>query len=82
MHDFDVILSIDWLYANHASIDYSRKEVVFNLPAEASIKFKGARTMVLPKVISTMKTSKLLDKGTWSILTSVVDTREAKVSLS
>ena len=38
--------------------------------------------MVLPKVISAMKASKLLSQGTWSILASVVDTREPKVSLS
>ncbi|TYK11561.1 DNA/RNA polymerases superfamily protein [Cucumis melo var. makuwa] len=46
MLDFDVILGMDWLAANHASIDCSRKE------------------------------------GTWSILASVVDTREVDVSLS
>ena len=38
--------------------------------------------MVLPKVILAMKASKLLNQGTWSILASVVDTRDPKVSLS
>ncbi|KAA0063028.1 pol protein [Cucumis melo var. makuwa] len=46
MRYFDVILDMDWLSVNHASINYSRKE------------------------------------GTWSILASVVDTKELKVSLS
>ncbi|KAA0065896.1 gag protease polyprotein [Cucumis melo var. makuwa] len=73
---------MDWLCANHASIDCSRKEVVFNHLSAASFKFKGARTMVLPKVISAMKASKLLSQGTWSILASVMDTREPEVSLS
>ncbi|TYK01563.1 ty3-gypsy retrotransposon protein [Cucumis melo var. makuwa] len=82
MRDFDVILSMDWLSANHASIDYSRKEVVFNPPSAASFKFKEARTVVLPKVISAMKASKLLNQGTWSILASIVETREPEVSLS
>ncbi|KAA0064195.1 ty3-gypsy retrotransposon protein [Cucumis melo var. makuwa] len=50
--DFDVILGMDWLSANYASIDCSRKEV-----------------------------SKLHNQGTWSILASVVDTREPEVSL-
>ncbi|TYK27802.1 ty3-gypsy retrotransposon protein [Cucumis melo var. makuwa] len=63
-------------------IDCSRKEIVFNRPSAASFKFKGAGTVVLPKVISAMKASKLLSQGTWSILASVVDTREPKVSLS
>ncbi|KAA0064197.1 ty3-gypsy retrotransposon protein [Cucumis melo var. makuwa] len=42
MQDFDVILGMDWLSANHASIDCFRKEVVFNPPSGASFKFKGA----------------------------------------
>ncbi|TYK21768.1 pol protein [Cucumis melo var. makuwa] len=82
MRDFDVILSMDWLSANHASIDSYRNEVVFNPHSVASFKFKGVGTAVLPKVISTMKASKLLNQGTWSILASVVDTREPEVSLS
>ncbi|KAL4038220.1 hypothetical protein IC575_001828 [Cucumis melo] len=59
MLDFDVILGMDWLAANHASIDCFHKEV-----------------------ISAMRASKLLSQGTWSILASVVDTREVDVSLS
>ncbi|KAL0536473.1 hypothetical protein IC582_025422 [Cucumis melo] len=82
MRDFDVILGMDWLFANHASIECFCKEVVFNPPSAASFKFKRARTVVLPKVISAMKASKLLREGTLSILASVVDTREPEVSLS
>ena len=79
MRDFDVILSIDWLTANHASINSFCKEVVFNPPTGTSFKFKGVGTVVLPKVILAMKASKLLNQGTWSILASVVDTKEADV---
>ena len=41
MRDFDVILGMDWLAANHASIDCARKEVIFTPPTRASFKFKG-----------------------------------------
>ncbi|KAL0561539.1 hypothetical protein IC582_001972 [Cucumis melo] len=82
MLDFDVILGMDWLAANHASIDCSRKEVAFNPPSLASFKFKGEGSRSLPKVISAMRANKLLSQGTWSILASVVDTREVDVSLS
>ncbi|KAL0556454.1 hypothetical protein IC582_004968 [Cucumis melo] len=82
MLDFDVILGMDWLAANHASIDCSRKEVAFNPPSMANFKFKGEGSRSLPKVISAMRTSKLLSQGTWSILASVVDTREVDVSMS
>ncbi|KAL0548922.1 hypothetical protein IC582_013399 [Cucumis melo] len=82
MLDFDVILGMDWLAANHASIDCSRKEVAFNPPSMASFKFKGEGSRSLPQVISAMRANKLLSQGTWSILASVVDTREVDVSLS
>ncbi|KAL0562069.1 hypothetical protein IC582_002519 [Cucumis melo] len=82
MLDFDVILGMDWLAANHASIDCSRKEVTFNPPSMASFKFKGGGSKSLPQVISAIRASKLLSQGTWGILASVVDIREADVSLS
>ncbi|KAA0060413.1 pol protein [Cucumis melo var. makuwa] len=82
MLDFDVILGMDWLAANHASIDCSRKEVTFNSPSMASFKFKGEGSRSLPQVISAIRASKLLSQGTWGILASVVDTREVDVSLS
>ncbi|KAL0537322.1 hypothetical protein IC582_026299 [Cucumis melo] len=82
MLDFDVILGMDWLAANHASIDCSRKEVTFNPPSMASFKFKGGGSKSLPQVISAIRASKLLSQGTWGILASVVNTREVDVSLS
>ncbi|KAL4016778.1 hypothetical protein IC575_024435 [Cucumis melo] len=48
-HDFDVILGMNWLAANHASIDCSRKDVAFNPPLMASFKFKGEGSRSLPK---------------------------------
>ncbi|TYK08195.1 gag protease polyprotein [Cucumis melo var. makuwa] len=77
-----MVIGMDWLSANHASINCSRKEVVFNSSLKASFKYNGEGTVVLPKVISTMKVSNLLNQSTWSILASVVDTREPEVSLS
>ncbi|KAL0536475.1 hypothetical protein IC582_025424 [Cucumis melo] len=82
MLDFDVILGMDWLAANHASIDCSRKEVTFNPPLMTSFKFKGGGSKSLPQIISAIRASKLLSQGTWGILASVVDTREVDVSLS
>ncbi|KAA0050642.1 ty3-gypsy retrotransposon protein [Cucumis melo var. makuwa] len=82
MRDFDVILGMDCLSTNHASIDCFGKEVVFNPPSGPSFKFRGADIVCIPKVISAIKASKLLNQGTWGILASVVDTREQEVSLS
>ncbi|KAL0549996.1 hypothetical protein IC582_014491 [Cucumis melo] len=77
-----VVTGMDWLSANHASIDCFGKEVVFNPPSGPSFKFRGAGMVCIPKIISAMKASKLLSQGTWGILASVVDTRELEVSLS
>ncbi|KAA0065652.1 ty3-gypsy retrotransposon protein [Cucumis melo var. makuwa] len=46
MQDFDVILGMDWLSANHANIDCFGKEVVFNPPSRASFKFRGHACVV------------------------------------
>ncbi|KAL4038487.1 hypothetical protein IC575_002108 [Cucumis melo] len=72
MLDFDVILGMDWLAANHASIDCSRKEVTFNPPSMASFKFKGGGSKSLPQVISAIGPEPPVVLG---ILASVVDTR-------
>ncbi|TYK01602.1 ty3-gypsy retrotransposon protein [Cucumis melo var. makuwa] len=61
--EVEFVLGMDCLSANHASIGRSRKEVVFNPSLEASFKFKGVGTLVLPKVISAIKASKLLNQG-------------------
>ncbi|KAA0050730.1 pol protein [Cucumis melo var. makuwa] len=57
-----VVISMDWLFANHASLECFHKEVVFNPPFEASFKYNGTGTMVLLQVISVMKTIKLLNQ--------------------
>ncbi|KAL0556175.1 hypothetical protein IC582_004685 [Cucumis melo] len=64
MQDFDVILGMDWLSANHASIDCFGKEVVFKPPAGPSFNFRGTDIVCIPKVISAMRASKLLSQGT------------------
>ncbi|TYK24242.1 putative Retrotransposon protein [Cucumis melo var. makuwa] len=72
MQDFDVILGINWLSANHASINCFCKEVIFNPRSGASFKFKGAGIVCIPKVISTMEASKLLSQGAEGAVAGVV----------
>lgn len=73
---------MNWLVANHVSIDCSCNEVVSTPPTDASLKFKAVSILILPKVISAMKANKLLSQGTWSILASAVDTKEFEDSLT
>ena len=41
MIDFYVILGIDWLAENHASIDFRKKEVIISPLSGPNFKFKG-----------------------------------------
>ena len=60
MANFDVILGMEWLAKNHASIDCFDKEVVFRLPGQPSFKFKGTRVGTVSKIVSTLKARKVL----------------------
>ncbi|XP_038875005.1 uncharacterized protein LOC120067526 [Benincasa hispida] len=82
MRDSDVILGMDWLVANHAIIDFSCKEVIFNPLIGANFKFKGVGTVVLSKVNLTLKANRLFDQGAEGFMASVVDPREAEVTLT
>ena len=73
MTDFDVILGMDWLAENHATIDCRTKEVIFSLLSGPSFKFKGTCTKTTPKVVSMMKAERLVQQGGWAILACVVD---------
>ena len=60
MTDFDVILEMDWLAENHASIDCHKKQVIFSQLSESSFKFKGTCAGVTSKVFSMMKAKRLV----------------------
>ncbi|XP_022156937.1 uncharacterized protein LOC111023764 [Momordica charantia] len=62
MQDFDVILGKDWLAANRANINCSKKEVSFRLPYGQNFTFKGVKAGV-PMVVSALKASYLLQRG-------------------
>ena len=64
MHDFDVILGMDWLAGHHASMDCYRKMFTFKLediPSE--VKFQGEKKITLGRFISVMSAAKLLRNG-------------------
>ena len=77
IHDFDLILGMDWLATYHASIDYFKKEVVYKLPNEVEFSFQGERA-----IAPTMKARKLLQKGCEGYLAHIVDTTKAKLKLT
>ncbi|XP_020263274.1 uncharacterized protein LOC109839255 [Asparagus officinalis] len=44
MHDFDIILGMDWLSLNHASILCREKKVVFKFPGQPEFCFEGEKS--------------------------------------
>jgi hypothetical protein len=81
MHDFDVILGMNWLAAYHASVDCFEKEVVFRPPGESEFRFKGSRLPSLPHMISALRANRLLRKGCQGFLASVVDLQKKELEI-
>ncbi|XP_022154299.1 uncharacterized protein LOC111021593 [Momordica charantia] len=80
IRDFDVILGMDWLATNQASINCSKKEVSFQLPFGWSFMFKGV-TGGVPRIVSALRARHLLQGGAWGFLASVVDTHNVTPSI-
>ena len=60
IHDFDVILGMDWLSRHHATVDCYRKEVRFYRPGETEVMFYGLRKTLPNNIMTAMKASKIL----------------------
>ncbi|GFS35915.1 hypothetical protein Acr_00g0042660 [Actinidia rufa] len=73
MHGFDVILGMDWLSSYCALIDCELKQVMFHSFAHLGLIFEGVGIVPPPYLISSMKASHLIQKGSQAFLCSVVD---------
>ena len=79
MHDFDVILGMDWLATYHASIHCFSKEIIFKTPGEIEFRFRGNRKNY-GGLIFVLKANKILAKGCKGFLAYVVSDNNGKVS--
>ena len=62
IHDFDVILGMDWLSRHHATVDCYRKEVRFCRPGQTEVVFYELRKTLPNSIMTAMKASKMLRK--------------------
>ena len=81
MTDFNVLLVMDWLTKNRASIDGHKKEVKFSPLTGPTFKFKGTSIEITPNVVSMKKAKRLVQHGGWTILACDVDVRGKKKTL-
>ena len=71
--DFDVVLGMDWLSENYASIDCRDKCVRFKTKESIDFVFQGERSEVLTKLISVIRARRSLDKGCQGFLAYVIN---------
>ena len=45
IHNFDIILIMDWSSVNHATIDCNKKKMMFQPPQQTSFSFLGIRNL-------------------------------------
>ncbi|XP_074378395.1 uncharacterized protein LOC141719932 [Apium graveolens] len=73
MHDFDIILGMDWLSEHRATIDCQGKRVIFGDTDKPEFVYQGSQLKGEVKIISALKANKLLSKGCDGYLAFVKD---------
>ena len=76
IHDFDIVLGMDWLSKHRATLDCYKKEVRLVRLEELGVIFRGIRREITPSLINVMTASKMLRKGCQGYLAFVVDKRQ------
>ncbi|XP_071708311.1 uncharacterized protein [Rutidosis leptorrhynchoides] len=71
MHDFDIILGMDWLSHHHATIDCYSKRILFGNHSIPDCVFNGDLPEKSIKVISALKAQKLISHGCVGYLASI-----------
>ena len=82
MTHFDVILEMDWLVTNQASINCVSKNVTLKPPNQAEVIFQGKGVVPPPYLISSMKAYKLIQKGCQGYLCSILSDLNGNVELA
>ena len=60
IHDFDIVLGMDWLSRHGATLDFYKKEVRLVRPEEPSVIFRGIIREIASSLINAMTASKML----------------------
>lgn len=63
MHDFDVILGIDWLAKYYASWDCQGKKIDFRISSEQEFSFMNSFVRSPPRIISCLHAKTLINNG-------------------
>ena len=81
IHDFDIVLGMDWLSKHRATLDCYKKEVRSVRPEKPGVIFRGIRREIALSLINAMTAAKILRKGCQGYLAFVVDRRQKGTQL-
>ncbi|XP_069152666.1 uncharacterized protein [Solanum lycopersicum] len=73
MHDFDIILGMDWLHSHYACLDCRSRVVRFRFPNKEKLVWEGYNPTRPNPLISNLKANKMMAKGLLCHLVSVND---------
>lgn len=82
LHDFDVILGMDWIGTYRAQLDCFEKTVTLYGPNGRTMIFRCERNVIPDYMISIITTRKLMKKGCMTYLAYVIDSKKGNVELS
>ncbi|XP_056168682.1 uncharacterized protein LOC130138489 [Syzygium oleosum] len=74
MFDFDVIIGMDWLTKQRATVNCYRKTIQFEPVGSVGFEFVGNRGGPSIPLISSLEATQLLDEGCQGYLATVIDT--------
>ena len=72
MHDFDMILGMDWLDRHFALLDCRRKRVIFRKPGKKEIVYQCPRNRASKMIVSALRATRLLSQGCTGFLACIV----------
>lgn len=75
MHDFDVILRMDWLAAYLASVDDHKKSVSIKILGELEFSFMWSTRVTPSFIVLALQAKQMMTKGCKGYLSMVRDTR-------
>ena len=82
IHDFDIILGMDWLAKHRATVNCYRKEVQFSQPGEPEVIFYGGRKTLSTSLISVIQANKMLRKACQGYLVYSIESRDSEMQLA
>ena len=82
IHDFDIILGMDWLAKHRATVDCYKKEVQFSQLGEPEVIFCGERKILSTSLISVIQANKMLRKACQGYLVYAIESANSEMQLA